>query len=75
MTLVEGLMIGAGMGLAQGVSVLLMVAVSEHYRLKHNKEAVDAGTKKFAESVERFRQAFADELAAAPTQRPPADLS
>jgi uncharacterized membrane protein YgaE (UPF0421/DUF939 family) len=75
MTFVQGLAVGIGMGLAQGTVIFFMVALAESYKIKRNREAVDASSKKFAENVEKFRQAFAEELAAAPTQRPPMDLS
>lgn len=71
MSFAQGLMVGIGMGFAQGSVIFFFVALAENYKQKQNKQALD----KFHVSVEKFRQAFAEELAAAPTQRAPTDLS
>lgn len=67
----DSLWVGLGMGFAQGGTILFFVALAERYKQKNAQKALSS----LSENVERFRKAFADELAAAPTQRPPRDLS
>lgn len=75
MTLAEAFYVGLGMGFCQGGTLLFFAVLADHYKRKQAKASVEEAAKSFTTKVEAFRKAFAEELAAAPTQRPPRDLS